>query len=69
MDINKVTLKKNDTVLTKDIHAGYAGNSSVANKYYLNLNDYETGAVFEVLCAVFADHNKNSNGFVYLKKL
>jgi hexosaminidase len=69
LDMTKVLLKKNDILLTKDVHKGYAGSSSVANQYFLDVEDYETGAAFTIQCSVFADHNKNSNGFIYMKKL
>lgn len=69
LDIDKVEIIRNQTLVASDIHHGFTGGQAKDNVYTVKVDAYETGAAFKVRAYIYGDEGDDSNGVVLIKKL
>lgn len=69
LDIDGIKVLRNNTdPVGEDIHHGYTGGSAENNTYEIEVNNYQTGAAFQVKAMIYGDTGDDSNGVVLIRK-
>jgi len=69
LDIDKVELLANGSVVAMDIHHGFTGGATKDNAYTLKIKGYVSGVAYTLSAHIYGDEGNDSNGVVLLKKL
>lgn len=70
LDIDKVELLANGSVVATDTHHGFTGGATKDNAYTLKVvGGYQTGARYTVRAHIYGDEGSDSNGVVLIKKV
>jgi hexosaminidase len=68
LNIDWVEVVKNSRVIARIEERGYAGASAREKTYELRIDEYETGASFEVRAGIYSGPGGDSSGSVFIKK-
>ena len=68
IQIAGISVYKNGTKITEDIHKGSTGKRSNKNTYVFSINEYETGASFTIKARVKKDKKATSEGAIFMKQ-
>jgi hexosaminidase len=69
LDIDKVEIIRNQTLVATDAHHGFTGGQAKDNAYTVKIDAYETGAAFKVRAYIYGDEGNDSNGVVLIRKM
>ena len=67
LEIQGITVYKNGSIIADDMHTGSIGEKTEDNVYIFEIDDYETGAAYQIRANIKGIEGVDSNGVIFIK--
>ena len=67
LEVQGITVYKNGSIIADDMHKASIGEKTEDNVYVFEIDDYETGAAYQIRANIKGIEGVDSNGVIFIK--